>query len=135
MRRILTKNEISSGLKELNILFYYALQAKIKSLKRGNILNTNRYNIKDVIQEGFRQLHTTNRYQLTEVFQEPALLFFRQNKYTNIRIFCTIFVTKQEFLVSKKDQKIQFCVQLLLSFDKICLATATSRALIVYEKY
>ena len=72
-------------LTELKILFYYALQANIKSLKWDSILNTSQQNIKNSIQRGVRQLCTTNRYRITEVFLEPALLFSGQNKYVNIR--------------------------------------------------
>ena len=78
-------------LTESKIRFYYALRAKIKSLKWDSILNTNRQNIKNAIQRGVRQLCTTNRYRVTEVFLEQALLFSGQNKYVNIRRFWTIF--------------------------------------------
>ena len=87
----ITRNGISSRLTELKILFYYTLQAKIKSLKWHSIVNINWLNIKNAIQRVVRQLCMTNRYHVTEVSLEPVLLFSGQNKYTNIRRFWKMF--------------------------------------------
>ena len=43
-----------------------------------------------------------------KVFLKSIVLFFEQNKYTDIRRFKQFFVTKQEFLASKKLKQYRF---------------------------
>ena len=54
---------------------------------RGFILHTNRYSIRNAIQQGVRQLSTTNHSRFMEDFLESVELFFEKDKCTNIRRF------------------------------------------------
>ena len=62
----------------------------------------------------FNQFNTTNLSWVKEVVLKSIVLFFGQNKYTNIRRFWTIFHRKTRvFSLQKVPKKIRFSVQWL----------------------
>ena len=61
--------------------------------------------LKNVIQRGVGQLSTTNRSWVIEFFLELIVLFFGQNKYTNIGWFWIIFRHKIRVFNLRKVQK------------------------------
>ena len=81
-----------------------AIQAKISSLKWKGILYNNQQ-----IQQGVGQLSTINHSWVKKVFLESIVLLFGQNKSTNMGTF----FSKQEFLASKKYEKVHFQLQWL----------------------
>ena len=69
---------------------------------------TNRYDIKNPSQRVVGQLSTRNYSQLMEFLLESIVLFLDKIKTQVYEDLEQFFVTKQEYLASKKYQKIQF---------------------------
>ena len=107
--------EKNDFLRKIFLMSYTLTQfrRKINSLKWERILYTNRWSIKNAIQRGVGQLSTTNHFYIIKVFLKLIVLFFRQNKYTNIRRFWTIFCAKTKGTKCYKSlQKVQNCTVL-----------------------
>ena len=110
----------------VQLLNIYDQRRQLHILKKDAIISRNIAFQMVNLQRGVGQLSKTNYSWVIKVFIKSVVLFFGQDKYTNIRRFWTIFCHKTRILASKNHKKIQFWVKWL---HNIYLAKASGKTL------
>ena len=115
----------------VQLLNIYDQRRQLDILKKDAIISRNIAFEMVNLQRGVGQLSKTNYSWVMKVFIKSVVMFFGQNKYTNIRRFWTIFCHKTRILASKNHKKIQFWVKWL---HNIYLAKASGKTLSLFTK-